>query len=304
MSSSATAPVSGLRVTNCAGEVVLDGLYAGNGGYPNQVLEIVNCSNVTINNSTFFFGPSSLRIVNSTVRMSWSLMNCWTPPAQFGGYADTQPAIDLENSTLTLTGSSITGANQMQTVYGIWWSKPGIVLSNSVLNIGPATTIRGGNTGSPGSYGTAYRPKYPWSLPSVIRRDSRTTLQSQFYPAPVVVDQSSTYTQPAVANQDMGLVIAGPVGGFALLLFSDLPWSPTSTPFGSMLLDPIATTLVDIHFLPASTGGFASKYYFVPSTARNAHPYVVQSLTLSPSGELGFTTPMPFTVGWEHGRVP
>lgn len=295
-------PLGGLRILNCAGEIVVDGLWCSTGGYPNQVLEVINSSNVTLKNCTFYFGPSPLRIVNSTVRMSWSVMQCFVPPAQFGGYPETQPAIDLESSTLTLTGSSITGANEMLTSYGWWFAKAGIVLDNSVLNIGPGTTLRGGYSG--GSYGGAYQPKYLWSAPSVIRRDSRTTLPTQYWPAPILVDQSATYTHPAVANQDVGVVMAGPVGGFAMLLLSDLAPGPTMTPFGSTLLDPLATTAVDIHYLPASTGGFASKYYFVPSTARNAHAYVVQSLTLSPAGELGFTMPMPFTVGWEHGRIP
>jgi hypothetical protein len=96
-----------LRIIDCAGEVIVDSFYTGNGGYPNQVLEIVNSSNVTLNHLTSLFGPSPLRIVNSTVRMSWSGMQCYLPSAQFGGYAQTQHAIDLENSTLTLTGSSM-----------------------------------------------------------------------------------------------------------------------------------------------------------------------------------------------------
>jgi hypothetical protein len=300
--------MSGLRVLNCSGEIVIDGLYTGNAGYPNHILEIVNCSNVTINNSTFWFGPSPLRIVNSIVKMSWTSMGCYLPPPQFTGYADTQPAIDLENSTLTITGGSlITGANQMQTFYGYWGVKSGVVLTNSTLNIGPAATVRGGYNGmtwSGPSYGLAYQPKYPWSLPSVIRRDPRSTLRDQYYPAPTIVEQPVTYTQPAVANQDMGIVIAGPPDGFALLLFGDLSMSPLATPFGTTLLDPFTTSAIDLHFLPASNGGFASKWYFVPPTARNAHAYAVQSLTLSPTGQLGFTVPMPFAVGWEHARIP
>lgn len=290
--------MSGLRVLNCAGTVIIDSFWVGNAGYPNQVLEIVNSADVTLNYATITFGPTPLRIVNSTVRMSWSLMHCYLPPAQFGGYAQTQHAIDLENSTLTLTGSSIRGADAMSGQP----PRAGVVHHNSVLNLGPGTTLRGGFT--VGGNGKAWWPRIYGVSQSVVRIDPRVSIAGQVSPAAVPTSMPATYTHPAVANQDFGIVIAGPVDGFALLLLSDLAPSWTSTPFGGSLLDPHSVTAVDIHHLPASSQGFASKYYFVPPYAQNAYPYVVQSLTLSPTGQLGFTAPMPFLVGWEHGRIP
>jgi hypothetical protein len=291
--------MSGLRVLNCAGTVIIDTFWTGNAGYPNQVLEIVNSADVTLNYATITFGPTPLRIVNSTVRMSWSLMHCYLPPAQFGGYAQTQHAIDLENSTLTLTGSSIRGADEFPGI----GPRHGIVLENSVLRMGPGTTVRGGRLLGSTGFGASYRPRNWSNINSVVYQDPRTILGIAT-PAPIAAPQPATYTHPAVANQDFGIVIAGPVDGFALLLLSDLAPSWTSTPFGGSLLDPHSVTAVDIHHLPASSQGFASKYYFVPPYAQNAYPYVVQSLTLSPTGQLGFTAPMPFLVGWEHGRIP
>lgn len=295
-------PPFGIRVANCAGEVILDGCQFTNIGVVNQVAEIVNCTNVTLHWCGFVFGGAPLSIINSNVFMTSTDMGS-SPPFPLGGeYQQTSPAISLVDSTLTVAGCLIRGSD--------WYApgliaRPGVWLSNSTVYVGPGTTLTGGRVqyfpGWPVSYLYSFFPITP--TPSPVYQDPRSLIVPGWATiAPRDID--ATYLNYAVANQTFRTWVAGPIDGFALLMLGDWSPAPIATPYGDLLVDPQTAMFVELLPLPAAMSGAAIRDYFVPSSALNAHAYALQSLTLSPAGVLGLTLPTPFAVGWEHGRLP
>ncbi len=292
--------VTGVQVSNCAGEVILEEVGYGASGHANQVFEILNCANVTLRGCSFYYGGSPLSIVDSTVRMTTTAM--WgVPPAASGGYLTPSSAISLVNSTLTVTNSVVNGTWAFTSAS---IPNPGVLLTNSTMYLGPGTTVRGGKYY--GSTWPPYCPAYLGLAPVVIAyKDPRTVIDFSTTNVPTITQEiDATFVDFAVANDWFTTVVAGPSDGFALLMLGDLSPLPTTTPFGSLWIDPMTLMFVDIVPLPASATGVAGRDYFIPASAQNAHAYVVQSLTLAPSGVLGLTLPSPFCVGWEHGRLP
>jgi hypothetical protein len=93
------------------------------------------------------------------------------------------------------------------------------------------------------------------------------------------------------------------LGGFALLVLGDyVPW--TQSPWGnSLAIDPTTAFLVGLVPLNSFNGNYQWTLS-CPSTALNGHAFALQSLTLSPQGQIDLTIPSPLTVGWETGRIP
>ncbi len=290
---------TGLRILSCAGEVIVDGFGHSSSGQGNHVFEITNSANVTLRRFGVQYSGSSLTILDSNVLLSGAGMFGIPPNSST---VPITPAISLVNSTLTITRSAIHGA------WGTPFfqqSQPAIVMTNSTLYAGPATNAYGGNW-----YGY-FPPVYNFgvfstgSVPSTVYLDPRTIMTGTGGNTNVIPqDIDAIAIDYAVANDWMRTYVAGPSDGFALLAVGDLAPAPITTPFGSLLVDPLTMAFVDLVHLPASVSGYVIKDYFVPASAQNAHAYALQALTLSPQGALGLTLPTPFCVGWEHGRIP
>ena len=295
---SGVAGATGLHMSNCAGEVVLEYLVRGASGQGNEVLTVQNCAEVTIHGGVILYGGTSLNITNSTVAIS-GLQMISTAPATTGGYSSTTPAITLTNSTLTITDSLIEGSWGYP---GLPQHQPAVRLVDSTMYLGPGSNLFGG-WALAGGWTTAYTSQSP--VPSYVYLDPRTVTSGSSGSVTTIPQWiHATYLDFAVANDWTTVTFAGPSNGFALLLLGDLPLQPTLTPFGSLNIDP-NVMLIDFVALPGgSLLGFMTKDYFLPAAAQNAHAYSIQSLTLSPTGMLGLTMATPFCVGWEHGRVP
>ena len=302
LASLAPPSLSGLHVSDCSGEVVLEDFGHGALGQINESMEIHNCANVTFHGGEIAYGGASLNIVNSTVRMS-SFYISSVQPWIVNGYTMTTPAVTLTNSTLTVTNSLLEGGDEYLFVGGF---RPAVIMTNSTMYLGPGANLIGGRNMGTHFPTTAYTSQ--GTAPNYVYRDPRTVVAIPGNPGNVVTipqDIPATYNDFAVANDFTTVTFAGPSDGFALLLLGDLPLQPTPTPFGSLLIDPSTVDLIDIVALPGgSLMGFTTKDYFVPAAALNAHPYALQALTLSPTGALGLTLATPFCVGWEHGRLP
>lgn len=186
---------------------------------------------------------------------------------------------------------------------GGFTARPGVLLTNSTVYVGPGTTLTGGRLqGLPLNYAYAFSQVTP--APCFIYRDSRTLIGAPGFVTITPRDIDATYLNYAVANQSFRTWVVGPPDGFALLMLGDWAPTPIATPYGSLLVDPQSAMFVELMALPASMSGAAIRDYFVPSSVKNAHAFALQSLTLSPAGVLGLTLPTPFAVGWEHGRLP
>lgn len=104
-----------------------------------------------------------------------------------------------------------------------------------------------------------------------------------------------------VANQSYQVQTVGPAGGFAVLALGELA-PPTPTPLGTLWMDPLTATFTGIAYLPPN--GTYLWNLFCPSGVPSGAGYTFQSLWLGAGGQLGLTTPSPFTVGWQIGLAP
>jgi hypothetical protein len=295
---------TGFEFDNCSGQILMDGSWFGSIGENNLVRSITNCANVFLHGCRIENSGTTMGITNSTVTMSLTSVTS-VPPFAYFGYPYTQgvPGITLVNSTLTLTGSTVRGTDKYEWSQGPYFptifAQPGVLMDSSSLFIGPGTAVRGGWI-SGQNYTSAIRNGSP--TPGLVHQDPRAVVGHHVQPM-VSEYVHAAYALWAVANQNVGLYAVGPPDGFALLLFGDYQMSPFATPFGNLLLDPNAVTFVDLFALPA-TSGAVYREYFIPPSVRYGHAYGLQSLTLSPAGELQLGVPTAFAVAWENGRLP
>lgn len=302
------APVSaGFELSNCDGEVILDGCSVDSLGEDNVVTSIVDCANVFMHGCRVDLSGTTVGITNSTVTMSLTSISPVPPLPQLGhAYTQSVPGVTLVNSSLTLTGSYIRGSDGY-TWPGYGWpfypihTREGVQMDNSTLYIGPGTGVAAGSDSLGSGGGSVLRAS--WSTPpGVVHRDPRAVLVGIVNVPTVVEYLHATYSFWAVATQNLGAYVVGPPDGFALLLFGDYQMSPLPTPFGDLLLDANALTFVDLLALPSTS--WVYREYYVPSTVQYGHAYGLQALTLSPAGELALGLPTAFTVAWEPGRIP
>ena len=298
----------GYEVLDCAGTVVLDGIYFSNYGYANQVFRIERSARVLIQGGWGYLANSGIEVVDSRVDIQRSVFRVGTggwvfpPPLGAPPAITTFPMLNLLRSTATLSDCILAGHPAGTGPYVVGPGQPAVLLDQSTLNIGPYATLSPGSvfTTPPGFY--ALNPSQ-----CLVRRDSRSSIPNQpTYPGLQVIHEpihATTTSFSVVADEPYTVWVDGPGSGFALLGFDQLQSTPAATPFGELWLDPLRFTPVAIVPLAAGTGE-GSWNSLCPASAPVDVPFVFQSLTLAADGTLAITLPSPFTVGWEYFRIP
>lgn len=290
----ATMAPWGLEVSDCAGDVLLED---GNwfwGPTANYSLRIVNSANVTLRGCEMYYAGSPLEVSGSNVLLTTVRLEPGIHP--FFPYPSSTVALDLFDSTATVIGSIMRG----HPTTSVLQHQPAVRLQHSTLRAGPGALIEGGGSGNWLAYEIV-----PGS-PSVIEQDPRGTISiiptTQGTQQPVITEIDATFHSWVVQNRDFAVTVAGPTGGFALLLLGEMV-APTPTPFGDLSMFP--GTVFAVGFEPMAAP-FASHEWLVhcPAAAPVATGLVLQALTLSPTGQLCLTVPSPLTIAWQPGTWP
>ena len=293
-------------ITDCAGTVLLEDVFYRNLGSPGQDVRIERSDHVVIRGCDFYLGGDPLRIVDSTVLMTNTLVQYdppYPPPPLWPwpvGYTTFTESIFLQRSQLTMVASLVRAIGGQP-------PQNAVVMDTSTLRIGASTFIQGGlgpNAQSP-PWPTDYAPAYRFvgTGPSVVYQDPRAPiLFGPPAPPPVPAAVHETFHDWIVADEYYQVRVMGPVGGFAGLMVGDMI-APVTTPLGLLGIDPGTAQIVHLAQL-SSTNGFFGWTFFCPPTVPNGYAFCLQSLVLSPTGELGLTEPSPLTVAWDKTRIP
>ncbi len=293
-------------ITDCAGTVLLEDVFYRNLGSSGQDVRIERSDHVVIRGCDFYIGGDPLRIVDSTVLMTNTLVQYdppWPPPPIWPwpvGYTTFTESIFLQRSQLTMVASLVRAIGGQP-------PQNAVVMDTSTMRIGASTFVRGGlgpNAQSP-PWPTDYAPVYRFvgTGPSVVYKDPRAPiLFGPPTPPPVSAPVHETFHDWVVADEFYQVRVMGPVGGFAGLMVGDMT-APITTPLGLLGIDPGTAQIVHLAQL-SSTNGFFGWTFFCPPTVPNGYAFCLQSLVLSPTGELGLTEPSPLTVAWDKTRIP
>lgn len=295
-----------ILITDCAGSVLLEDVFYRNLGSSGQDVRIERSDHVVLRGCAFYLGGDPLRIVDSTVLVTNTLVQYDPPypPIPFWpwpiGYTTFTESIFLQRSTLTMVASLVRAIDGQP-------PQNAVVMDTSTLRIGASTFVRGGlgpNAQSP-PWPTDYAPAYRFvgAGPSVVYKDPRAPqLLGPPAPPPVSAEVHETFHDWIVADEFYQVRVMGPVGGFAGLMVGDM-MAPITTPLGLLGIDPGTAQIVHLAQL-SSTNGFFGWTFFCPPTVPNGYAFCLQSVVLSPAGELGLTEPSPLTVAWDKTRIP
>ena len=292
---------SPIVISDCDGSVLLEDIYFLNLGTIGQTVRIERCDHVVLRGSSFYIGGDPIRIVDSNVLMTNTLVQ-YDPPASgsiWSPYTTFTESLFLQRSNLTMVASVATGGGAPP--------MHAVVMDNSTLRIGASSYLRGGlasfhwNPPLPTQYATAYH--FVGTGPSSVHLDPRATpLWGPPTTPPITTTIDETFHDWIVADEYYDVRVIGPAGGFAALVFGNMAF-PTPSPFGTLGLDPATAFLVDLAALP-QPGGVHTWNFLCPSTAPNGVAFCFQCLTLSPTGAFGLTEPSPLTVAWDKTRIP
>jgi hypothetical protein len=297
---------SSILITDCDGSVLLEDATFDNLGTAGQDVRIERSDHVVIRGCDFYLGGDPLRIVDSTVLMTNTLVQYdppYPPPPLWPwpvGYTTFTESTFLQRSQLTMVASLVRAIGGQP-------PQNAVVMDTSTLRIGASTFIQGGlgpNAQSP-PWPTDFAPAYRFvgTGPSVVYQDPRAPiLFGPPTPPPVPAAVHETFHDWIVADEYYQVRVMGPVGGFAGLMVGDMI-APVTTPLGLLGIDPGTAQIVHLAQL-SSTNGFFGWTFFCPPTVPNGYAFCLQSLVLSPTGELGLTEPSPLTVAWDKTRIP
>lgn len=299
-----TGVIDSVLVSDCAGTVVIENLYSPF-WQPDRTLRIVDCADVTLRGSELQLGSLPIDIINSHVLISNSWIDyvpALPPPL---GITSTRESIFLQDSSLTVAGSVVLGRPAILTYQP---PRNAVVLDNSTLRISPTSLVQGGILpGFPGTQPTDYMPACVFTGPgtSEVLHDPRCVATNYGSVQPTVTWQHEMIHDWVVADELFHCQVTGPPTGFALLAIGEYsPWSQVSTPGapigGQLALDPFTACAVAIAYVPSSH----EWTFHCPALADTSTLFALQALTLSPSGEFGWTIPSPLTVAWDKDRIP
>lgn len=258
---------SDVAVTNCAGNVVFEGLVDDDG----LGISISNCASVAFHRCRFdkaTIRDSSLALSECTISGSWAV-----------------PSLELIDSEVAIAGGSIRGKDGFQSLFP---PQPGIGLFGGTLTIaGDANTvITAGN-------GVGFPPP-PAITASVgeLRIDPAVQLVSS---APSAIAGGATVrvlpipsvaASPVASGRPFTASVHAEVGSDTWLLASWLV-APVAFPFGTLWVSP-AGPMVDRGIVPP--GGYRSWSIVVPALPRGT-AVVFQPISVRTTGELVIGTP-------------
>lgn len=292
----------GVVALDCDGEIVMEDCQVFGNGAWECYIHFERCQRVWVSNTDFYLNGSPIRAIDSRLYMANCYVQYFAPfPGPFGPrYSQTTESLRLTNSTGVLIATVMSGPP----VYNFspsqsYYARVAAVVEDSLLLLGPWTSLRGGAVqGFP-----ANLPAYQLIGNSTVRRDPRTFVDWMPTPPPTVQSLPAMYHAPVVANELYYTTVVGPPGGFAVIAAGDYALSPLLTPFGNLVIEPSSLVVTEIVPLSAPNGTYTYSAY-CPAAAPSAHAFAFQAATLSPSGEIALTLPSPFTVGWLKGRQP
>lgn len=104
-----------------------------------------------------------------------------------------------------------------------------------------------------------------------------------------------------VAGEPYRVWVTGPRNGFAFLAVGGA--APGVTWTGTELGFPLPGQVIGLAALDP-VDGIHRWDLTCPAVVPSGPLFVFQALVLDPTGAVSLTTPSPFTVGWQHGRMP
>ena len=298
----------GIIATDCDGDIVLEDIWFQTGGVVNARFRFERCRNVVLRGCELYQGGEPVTAIDSNLLVTttriWQLGYMVYPPP-FVEFSTTTEALRIRNSSVTLVNSWVWGADRI--TYNSysparWAPRPGAVIESGELIIGPFTILTGG------SDSTGPREAFVRQTPGVgyVVRDPRTTLLGNLPGAGYATQnkwQHSTFHSWIVAGEPYQVVVAGPSGGFALLGVGSALTTPLHTGFGLLAIDPASLQLIGASSL-ASPNGDHQWTFVCPTNVPNGYVSAFQAAVLDPVDGFSLTLPSPFTVGWQHGRMP
>jgi hypothetical protein len=274
---------AGFEVVDCAGDVVFeDCVVLGVFSNLAYTMTVDNCANVVFRGCELFMVELPLDVTDSHVVLTTtSLYQLASPPVLLS-----PPGLRLTDSTATMIGSLVWGG------YGPQGYAPGAQLFHSTLRVGPYSQLEGTTRccSAPNQDSQLFVDPRSWLVgtPHLIQ--------------PIAERTDAVYHSWIVANRPYEVSIAGPPGGFGLLLLGEMA-PPTPTPFGELSLIPATAMIVDLVPLQVGTG-YHEWPLFCPSGVPSGFAFTFQAVTLSGAGQFGVTVPSPALVAWEPGIVP
>jgi len=110
-----------------------------------------------------------------------------------------------------------------------------------------------------------------------------------------------------VAGETYRVAVAGPANGFALLAVGSALFPRLPTSLGTLAIDPSSLQIIGAAAIPATVGYYVGNPAWnlpCPTNVPYGHVFAFQAAVLDPTGAITLTAPSPFTVGWQHGRIP
>jgi hypothetical protein len=275
---------AGFDISACAGDVVFEDCSVVTGVFLNlaYTMTVSDCTNVVFRGCELFTADHPLEVANSHVLLTTTTLYQLVGPNNYLS----PPGILLTNSTATVIGSVVRGGQGPQ------GPAPGAVLYNSTLRLGPYALLQG-----------TWRCCTAPAQDSHLLVDPRATLTGLLFQIQAVTERTdATYHSWIIANRPYAVSVAGPPGGFGLMLFGEMA-PPAPTPFGQVNMVPSTAIVVDLVYLPQPSGWYEWSL-FCPSGAPSGFAFTFQALTLSATGQFGVSVPSPALVAWEPGVIP
>jgi hypothetical protein len=285
------SPPPGLRVVGCSGSVHIESMLIY-GSVPGTI-EVDGGSQVALHDCGLYSMGTPITVRNSTVRAGYTAFSCSDPlfPPSPIHYLPTH-ALRVENSTLTLHGCTVQGANERYNPQGVSWPlTSGLSGVNSSVRIGPNCVLRGGAVAGfwPPIYGGGIL-----SLTGTLFRDPTANILPSNWPS-VFETLNWTDVQRSIHNQPCRFYAKGPPNSIGVMAVSFAPLQSVATPpFGALWLDLQSTILLG--GITCDAQGWAYLDRIASPLAPIAASYVAQTVLLDPAGNLLLTEPAFFGV--------
>jgi hypothetical protein len=293
-------PAHGLHLVDCAGEVYIDYVRYFGGGRSSSIMRVDRCANVTLRACDLTLSGEGLTVVDSNVTLLDTFVG-WGGP-HFDPtlrYTTTGPALQVHTSNVRALGCMFLGASQIGSLTG-QYARCAADVASGALDIGPETLLSGGwNGGSGGSWQAA---SLAMGAGASVRRDPRA---DPLYQSPTVVAATldMAWHDFVIAGETYCSGVYGPPRGFALMAVG-MPLSQSvSLPMGALAMDPATISVLGIAPLAASDG-YADWWRQCPLQVPVGEALVFQAATLSPSGQIGLTSPSKLVISWPNAVVP
>lgn len=292
-------PPHGIHVTDCAGEILFEGVYYHGYGLQSSVMRIERCANVTLRGCDLSLSGEALTLEDSTATLTNTVVRWVGPhPQQQFRYTQTSPALWLQRSHATVIASTLDGASDGGMTN--YWAMPGALVESGDLDIGPYSLLRGGNIFNTRWTGIQV------NSPSIVRIDSRALVVNGLGGIPPLVhaDLDSTFHDYLIGGEIYHVSVAGPRGGWGLMTVGSATLQPVPLPgVGLLAIEPATLSVIGLQPL-AAQDGWSEWTSRVPANVPTGHVFAFQCATLAPNGTIALALPSPFTVAWPNGWIP